>query len=215
MWPSTTDGRPAFGRHERYVRACCERWRRCSVISAGPVAQFMPITSGRIASSAVSAAPISEPTSMRPVVSTVTCSMIGTVRPSAAMALRHAIDRGLALEEVHHRLDEDDVDATGDQAVGLLLVGVAQGDEVDVAERRKLGAGPDRPDHVAGPVGRGVAVGDLAGDLRGPQVDLVGLLRRSGTRSAPARTRRRSRSRPRRRPHRRTASASPRSRRGG
>ena len=37
-------------------------------------------------SSAVSAAPISLPSSMVPVVSTVTCTMIGTVRPCAAIA---------------------------------------------------------------------------------------------------------------------------------
>ena len=50
----------------------------------------MPMTSGFIASRAVRAAPISEPTSMRPVVSTVTCTMIGIVRPSAAIARRQA-----------------------------------------------------------------------------------------------------------------------------
>jgi len=44
----------------------------------------MPMTSGRIASSAVSAAPISVPTSMRPVVSTVTCTMIGIGADSPA-----------------------------------------------------------------------------------------------------------------------------------
>ena len=88
MWPSTIEGRPAFGRHERNVRECCDRYRRCSVISVGPVAQLSPMTSGRSASSAVSAAPISEPTSSRPVVSTVTCTMIGTSIPAVAIARR-------------------------------------------------------------------------------------------------------------------------------
>ena len=48
------------------------RWRRCSLISAGPVAQLRPIRSMPSGSSAVSAAPISEPSSIVPVVSTVT-----------------------------------------------------------------------------------------------------------------------------------------------
>ena len=52
--------------------ACAARYRRCSLISAGPVAQLSPITSMPSGSSAVSAAPISEPSSIVPVVSMVT-----------------------------------------------------------------------------------------------------------------------------------------------
>ena len=77
----------------------------------------MPITSGRIASSAVSAAPISEPTSMRPVVSTVTCTMSGTGTPACAIARRAAIDRGLGLEQVVDGLDEQHVDAAREEAL--------------------------------------------------------------------------------------------------
>ena len=56
----------------------------------------MPSTSGFMASSDVIAAPISEPTSIRPVVSMVTCTCIGTVRPSAFMARRQAVMAALA-----------------------------------------------------------------------------------------------------------------------
>ena len=46
----------------------------------------MPMTSGRIASSATSAAPISVPTNMRPVVSMVTCTWMGISRPTIFIA---------------------------------------------------------------------------------------------------------------------------------
>ncbi len=82
MWPSTTEGRPAFGMHEMGMRAWWARWRRCSLISTGPVAQLMPMTSGLMASRAHSAALISVPGSMRPVSSMVTCTCRGTSRPS-------------------------------------------------------------------------------------------------------------------------------------
>ena len=54
------------------------------------------MTSGCIASSAVTAAPISVPTSMRPVVSTVTCTMIGSSTPAAAIARRAPLIAALA-----------------------------------------------------------------------------------------------------------------------
>jgi hypothetical protein len=61
-----------LGITESGTLACSDSTRRCSLISAGPVAQFIPIRSMPSGSSAVSAAPISEPTSMVPVCSTVT-----------------------------------------------------------------------------------------------------------------------------------------------
>ena len=73
------------------MRACWERWRRCSPISVGPVAQFNPMTSGRSGSMAAKAPPISVPGSMRPVSSMVTWTCSGTSRPWAAMARRAAI----------------------------------------------------------------------------------------------------------------------------
>ena len=107
-------------------RQCCERWRRCSVISRGPVAQLRPNTSGFIARSETSAAPISVPTSIRPVVSIVTCTWmrdapaLGRHRPTSAD------HRRLGLQEVVARLDEEEVDATLEEAAGLHLVGVAK-----------------------------------------------------------------------------------------
>ncbi len=68
------------------IRANRLRWRRCSLISAGPVAQLRPITSMPSGSRATSAAPISEPSSIVPVVSTVTCAMIGRSASRAARA---------------------------------------------------------------------------------------------------------------------------------
>ncbi len=67
-----------------------------SPISAGPVAQLSPMTSGRMGSSAVSAAPISVPGSMRPVSSMVTWTWMGTRRPASTMARLAALMAALA-----------------------------------------------------------------------------------------------------------------------
>ncbi len=92
--PST--GRPALGMHVTGISACRDRWRRCSLISAGPVAQLRPIASTSSACSVVSAAPISEPMSMVPVVSTVTCTITGTSRPTSRIALRDPVTAAFA-----------------------------------------------------------------------------------------------------------------------
>ena len=134
----------------------------------------MPRTSGRIAETATTAAPISLPTSIRPVVSIVTWTWIGTLRPTAGHRPAAADHRRLHLQQVHARLDEEQVDAADEQAVRLLLVGVAQLGEPDVPEARQLRAGTDRAGHVAGPAVGGVVVGDLAGDARRGDVELVG-----------------------------------------
>ncbi len=70
------------------IRACWLRWRRCSPISAGPVAQLMPMMSGFIGSMAARAAAISVPGSIVPVSSMVTCTCRGTSRPIVFMARR-------------------------------------------------------------------------------------------------------------------------------
>ena len=72
-----------------------ERWRRCSLISAGPVAQFRPIMSMPSGSSVVSAAAISLPISMVPVVSTVTSTKIGSRMPVSAIACLHPLTAAL------------------------------------------------------------------------------------------------------------------------
>ena len=73
-----------------------DRYLRCSLISAGPVAQFNPITSTPRASRVERAAPISEPSSMVPVVSTVTLTRIGRSTPSLTRARFVAITAALA-----------------------------------------------------------------------------------------------------------------------
>ena len=71
------------------------------------------------------------------------------------------------LQQVLGGLDQDRVDAAAQQARDLLLVGVAQGGEADVAEGGQLGAGADAAEHAARPVGRAVPVGGLPGDPGG------------------------------------------------
>ena len=75
---------------------CRARCRRCSLISVGPVAQLSPSTSIPSGSSAVSAAPISVPSSMVPVVSTVTWTIRGRSLPAASSARRLPMIAALA-----------------------------------------------------------------------------------------------------------------------
>jgi hypothetical protein len=77
-----------------------------------------------------------------------------------------AHDRGLGLQRVLAGLDQDGLHAAGDQARGVALVGVAELGVGDVAQGGELGAGAHGPDRPARPLGRGVGVGDLAGDAR-------------------------------------------------
>ena len=83
---------PFAPEHREARRSACTRparWRawtrcrRCSLISVGPVAQLRPIASTPSGSIAVSAAPISDPMSMVPVVSTVTWTKIGSRMPGS------------------------------------------------------------------------------------------------------------------------------------
>ena len=131
----------------------------------------MPMTSGRMASRAASAAPISVPGSIVPVSSMVTCTWIGTSTTRRGHGPPAADHGGLGAEQVELRLHEEDIDAALEEAVGLHLVGVAQGGEADLAERGELGARADRAGHQAA-----VPVGHLAGNARGGQVELVGSL---------------------------------------
>ena len=82
--------------------------------------------------------------------------------------------RRLDGQQVEEGLDDDDVDAAVEQAPGLHLELVAQGGEADLAQRRELGARPDRSGHEPGMIGGGEAVGRLPGDAGPGQVDLVG-----------------------------------------
>ena len=77
-------------------------------------------------SSAVSAAPISVPSSIVPVVSTVTWAISGTRDAERRHRPLGADDRRLGLQQVLAGLHQDRVGAAVDQAGDLLLVGVAQ-----------------------------------------------------------------------------------------
>ena len=82
-------GRPAFGMQCTGIGACSPRKRIASRMSPGPVEQFRPTTSTRSASSVVSAASTSVPSSMVPLAgSSETDTWIGTARPAVAIARR-------------------------------------------------------------------------------------------------------------------------------
>ena len=85
-------------------------------------------------------------------------------------------DRGLRLEQVEARLDEEEVGAALEEAGGLLLVGVPERREVDVSEARHLRAGADRSGDVAGAAVGGEVVGDLSCETGRSDVELVGLV---------------------------------------
>ena len=89
--PPTLRGRPALGITMIVRVVVLPRWRTDSCIRSGPVAQLRPMTSTGSASSVVTAAAMSLPTSIVPVVSMVTVQKIGTSRPSSAIASRAAL----------------------------------------------------------------------------------------------------------------------------
>ena len=122
------------------------------------------------------AAPISLPTSIRPVVSIVTWTCSGTLRPAAGIARRQPIIAALTCSRSMHVSMRNRSTPPSSRPARLLLVGVAQLGEADVAEARQLRAGTDRAGDVAGPAVGGVVVGDLAGDAGRGDVELVGLV---------------------------------------
>ena len=145
-------------------------------MSSGPVEQLRPMTSTSSASSVVSAAEMSVPSSILPPLGRrLTLAWIGTARPVACERLAGAEDGGLDLEDVLRGLDDDQVDAALDEAARLLLEDGDQLAEADRAERRVVGGG-----EVAGRADRAgheVLLADrLAGDLGGLAVDLERVL---------------------------------------
>ena len=90
-------------------------------MSSGPVEQFRPITSTPSASSVASTAEMSVPSSILPPLgSSETEVWIGTARPASLNASARAEDRGLDLEDVLRGLDDQQVRAAVDEALGLL-----------------------------------------------------------------------------------------------
>jgi hypothetical protein len=128
---------------------------------------------GRIASMALSAAAISVPGSMRPVSSMVTCTWMGTSTAHLGHGCAAAVHRGLHTQQIELGLDDEQVDATLDQSDGLLLVEVAELRVPDLAERRELGARPDRSGHEPPPIGRAHVVGDFACQPSRREVEFV------------------------------------------
>ena len=86
-------------------------------------------------------------------------------------------DRGLGLEEVVDRLDEEDVRAAFEETGGLHLVVVAELREFDRAERREPGARAHRADDPARALRGGELVGDLPGDAGRGHVEVEGDVR--------------------------------------
>ena len=173
-------GSPALGMHDRIVLACRDRWRRCSLISSGPVAQFSPRTSIPNGSSAVRAAPISLPSSIVPVVSTVTWHISAASDPAAFSARFAPITAALACSRSWAVSTRTACDAAGEHAAHLCLVRVAQRGVRHVTQGGELGAGADGTDHPARLVLRAPVVGHLAGDpgaglgqLLDPRLDAV------------------------------------------
>ncbi len=102
------------------------------------------------------------------------------VPPGSGHPAPRADERGLRLQQVLARLDEERVDAARDHRRALLGVGVAQKRVRCVAEARQLGAGADRPEHPPWTVGGRDLVGDPAsharaglGELRDARLDAV------------------------------------------
>ena len=86
-WPWI--GIPAFGMHDTGTGEYSPRKRIASRMSSGPVEQFRPIASTFSASSVVSTAEMSVPSSILPPFgSSETCVWIGTSRPAIFIAAR-------------------------------------------------------------------------------------------------------------------------------
>ena len=141
-------------------------------MSSGPVEQLRPMTSTFRASSVVSTELMSVAQQHLAAVGQQRDG--GLDRDRAVLELHglaRAEDRGLDLQDVLGGLDDDEVRAAADQALGLLG---EHGDEVaeaDVAERRvvrrrQVARRADRARHEA------VGADRLAGDLGGLDVDL-------------------------------------------
>ena len=176
MRPSTTDGRPAFGRHDRNVRACCAevaqvlghlgRTRRA--VQADHVGRMR--LEGRERGADLGADEHAARRLDRDL------DHQRDRDPGAVHRAPGRDQRSLALEQVLDGLDEEHVDAPLEQPLHLGDVRVAELGEPDVPERGQLRARADGSDHEPRAVGRRVAGRHLAGELRGDQVELAGLL---------------------------------------
>ena len=104
------------------------------------------------------AAAMSVPSSMRPLVSSVTCAWMGTHAPGLGAGAADAGDGGAHFEDVLAGLDQQQIDAALDQRDGLLAVQLGKLLVGDVAERGVVGGGQH--------AGRPHRAGDEARPLR-------------------------------------------------
>ncbi|MPM70817.1 hypothetical protein SDC9_117778 [bioreactor metagenome] len=72
--------------------------------------------------------------------------------------------RGLGLLQVLAGLDLDCIDAAADHGLDLRLVGITQGDRLDMAQGGQFGAGPHTTEHETWPIVRAELVGHLPGE---------------------------------------------------
>src|SRR5215210_3248711 len=140
---------PAFGMQCTGTGQSSPRKRIASRMSSGPVEQLRPMTSTFSASSVARTAEMSVPSSILPPLgSSETEVWIGTARPIASKAARAEHGR-LDLQDVLRGLDDQQVRAALDQALGLFGEDGDQLAERDPPERRIVGGGqvtggPDR-----------------------------------------------------------------------
>ena len=120
------------------------------------------------------AAAMSVPTSMLPVVSIVTCTMIGQHLAGLGEGAPGAVDGGLDLQGILAGLDQDGVGIALDEAHGLHGEGVLELAIGDVPEARQTRAGTDRADDEAAPAVAREPLDRLVRQLAGATVDLDG-----------------------------------------
>ena len=177
MWPSTTDGSPAFGRHERKVRRVL---REVAQVLGHLVRTGRAVEADHVGSHGF------ERGDRGADLGTHEHPPGGLHRDlhherKLAAGVGHRPpardERGLRLEQVVDRLDQQHVGAARDQPGGLLLVVGPQRVERDRAERRQPRAGADRADDPAGPIRGAPLLGRLLGEPGRGHVHVVGLVR--------------------------------------
>ncbi len=105
---------------------------------------------------------------------------MGTRRPISANKPLKGRDRGLDLEDVLRRLDEEDIDTAFDEGFGLRVVvlrELAEGDGAQhrVVARRQHAGRSDRAGDEPWVIGRGVHIAGGSRQARGGDVQLVGV----------------------------------------
>ena len=128
-------GRPAFGYAVTGTGAIAARSARNGRISRAPSAQLMPTEIGFACCTDAQNASIVWPESVRPLRSVIVTEIrIGSSTAELVEHVARGDDRGLRVQRVEDRLDQDRVDAALDERAHLLGVGGAQRVEVEIAD---------------------------------------------------------------------------------